>query len=76
MSGRFKPLAWVKRDHWVADTPASEFNYITICFEDGFYWASWDLLLPGTTDLDALKQAAQAWHEQWLEQFIDVQAEP
>jgi hypothetical protein len=67
-----KPLIWVKRDIWVADTPASILRHIGIVFEEGLYWASWDPRLPGTTDLEALKRQGQAWHNEWLEQFIHV----
>jgi hypothetical protein len=72
MTCRFKPLNWIKRDSWFADTPASEFDYIAICYEDGKYWASWDLSLPGTTDLEALKLAAQVWHNEWLSEWIET----
>ncbi len=68
---KFRPLKWTKHDYWFANTPASEFGYITICYEEGKYWASWDLSLPGTTDIESLKQAAQAWHEEWLMAWIE-----
>lgn len=68
---KFRPLKWIERDCWVADTPASEFGYITICYEEDKYWASWDLSLPGTIDLESLRQAAQAWHEEWLMAWIE-----
>ena len=72
MTFRFTPLKWIKRDSWVADTPASEFGYITISYEDGKFWASWDLSLPGCTDLEALKLAGQKWHNEWLSEWIEL----
>ena len=73
---RFKPLVWIKRDCWVAETPATDLKRITIYLDDGLYWASWDMSLPGTADLDALKRAGQQWHEQWLCQWIEPDYEP
>lgn len=73
---QFKQLVWVKRDHWVAETPASPLKYITICYEQGKYWASWDMTLPGCTDLDALKHAGQVWHNNWLKQWVELDPEP
>jgi hypothetical protein len=76
MTLRFKQIEWIKRDVWVAETPASDLKRITIFFDEGKYWASWDLTLPGTTDLAALKRAGQQWHEQWLRQWVEPEPDP
>lgn len=68
---KFKPLNWTKHDYWVADTPAIEFGYISITYEQGLYWASWDLYLSGTKDLEELKQKGQEFHENYLKQFFE-----
>lgn len=40
--------------------------------KDNFlYWASWDLTLTGTTDLQSLKDAAQAVHEMNLMKWME-----
>lgn len=76
MGYTIKPLVWIKRDHWVAETPSLHTGYMTICFEQGKFWANWDMTLPGTTDLDALKHAGQVWHNNWLSQFVELTPEP
>lgn len=68
---KFKPLNWIKRDYWIACTPASRFGDISIAYEEGLYWASWDLTLPGTKDLEELKQKGQEFHENYLKQFFE-----
>jgi len=68
---KFKPLKWTKHDYWIAYTPAARFGDISIAYEEGLYWASWDLTLPGTKDLEELKRKGQEFHENYLKQFFE-----
>lgn len=69
---KFKQLEWIERDYMIAYSPSNHIGYLSICYEQGLYWPSWDLKLPGTTDLDSLKQSAQQHHEQYLMQYMEA----
>lgn len=70
---RFKQLVWNKvlgdTNDLFTVTAALEYFYIN--FEEGLWWASWDGSLPGTTDLESLKLAAQKHHEEYLMKFVE-----
>lgn len=70
---KFKPLVWNKvagdTDDLFTVTAASDYIYIN--FEKDLWWASWDLNLTGTTDLESLKKAGQKYHENYLMKFME-----
>lgn len=69
---KFKQLEWIERDCLIAYTPASRIGYVSICYEQGLYWAGWDMTLRGVEELDVLKLAAQQFHEQFLMQYVEA----
>lgn len=68
---KIKKLEWVKRDMWIADTPASHRGYITISFEEGKYWPNWACSLPGSDDLETVMAQGQEFHDTFIKKFIE-----
>jgi hypothetical protein len=58
MTLKLKPLVWGGVDYPYAKCPITGKEF-SLCFEQGAFYASWDLNLPGSNDLEALKQAAE-----------------
>ena len=74
----FKKLEWTKGDNcWLSKSPAHTCaNYLyrgtfIIYFEEGKYWANWDLSLPGTDTLEELQEVAEKTHQEFFESFLD-----
>jgi hypothetical protein len=68
------PLSWSQpnpdQPTLHAASPSCADGGLSIRFEDGQWWASWDTSLPTEEDPELLKQAAQAFHDDWLSQFL------
>ena len=67
-----KQLEWVKRDWWVAESPASKSGYIMIALEQGKYWPLWSCDLPGYETLEEAMAKGQEFHNSFLEQFLET----
>lgn len=67
---------WGDEQSFCALTPIAGIgsNLIYIHFEQGKYWANWDLTITGTTDLQSLKDDAQKKHDAWFDQWIEDHA--
>lgn len=65
-----KPLEWVKRDLWVAQTPAAQNGYIMIAFDQGKYWPVWNCVLPGYNTIEEAMTEGQKYHNAFVENFI------
>jgi hypothetical protein len=70
---KFKQLNWLPsgNNSYYAETPALHIKYIYIGYEQGLYWASWDMSIPGYNNLEELKQLGQQFHEDYLKQFFE-----
>lgn len=59
-------------DAWYAETPASQTDRgIYIFFEEGKYWPVWNTTLPGFTTLAEAQAAGQAFHDNYIMQFLE-----
>lgn len=69
---QIKPLEWVEidEDYFEASSPASHNNRLVFTYEQGKYWAMWDLLLPGYESIDQVKAEGQKHHDQYVKDFI------
>jgi hypothetical protein len=72
MAYKFKPLQWVSRSPgcWIADTPSTRTNKMLIMYEEGMFWADWDLELEAKENPEDLMKSGQDYHDRWLTQFI------
>lgn len=58
MTLKLKPMNWGGIDYPSANCPITGQEF-SLRFEEGAFWASWDLNLPGSNDLESLKQKAE-----------------
>jgi hypothetical protein len=78
---KIRKLEWVQENPKCVAAEASDmgpgrdrYSIIATTDEPGcenLYWAVWDLLLPGTKDLQSLKDIAQALHEANVRQVLE-----
>lgn len=74
---QIKELVWrevvgANSDGWYAETPASQTSDgIYIAFEEGKYWPIWNNALPGFTTLAEAQAAGQAFHDNYIRQFLE-----
>lgn len=64
------PLSWIKRDFWVAETPAAGSGFISIAFEQGKYWPLWNCSLPGFDTLEEAMGAGQEFHNTFIKKYL------
>lgn len=74
---KFKALEWNKGE--VAEdgtylisaaSPAGWDHYLTICFQDGEFFPSWAIEVPGSTSLSYMKALGQNFHEAKLKEMF------
>lgn len=68
---RVKPLIWQQKAFLLADSPAPRDGYFAIVEQDGLWYPSWDLSMPGSHDVEALKKHAQDFHNAYIMQFLE-----
>ena len=71
---KIKALFWENRDCVWAESPASRSGGLSIHFEEGRYWGSWEA--PGHDTLEAAKASGQDYHDVYISQFIDYSDRP
>lgn len=74
----YRKLDWTQPDgdggSYFALSPMTQHG-MSIHHEEGQWWASWDLDLPGMPSAEPLMEEGQKAHENWLNKFVDAEAE-